>query len=209
MILELSDEKPKRGKGIRLRQLRKILGEATMSQRVVVVIEEGHALHRMTLRALKRLRELSWMGKSELFSIILIGQSDPMQKAGVSEVRLRSDSLHMQGLMWDEVDGYIRDTVGQVFEEGAIKAIIQLPESRNYLDLQHLLVRLMGQTLAEGRKTVTAEDVREVLGIKTRKMPVKKKPEEKSKKPGKALKDVLDRHTGTEGETAEEIQAVG
>lgn len=209
IILELSDEKPKRGKGVRLRQLRRILGEATMNKRVVVVIEEAHALNRMTLRALKRLRELSWMGKSELFALILIGQSDPMQKAGVSEVRLRSDSLHMQGLMRDEVDGYIRDTVGQVFEEGAIKAIAQLPECRNYLDLQHLLVRLMGQALAEGRKTVTAEDVREVLGIKTRKMPVKKQPEEKPKNGSKALKDVLGRHTGTEGNAPVEVRATG
>lgn len=210
IIFELSDEKPKRGKGVRLRQLRRILGEATMNKRVVVVIEEAHALNRMTLRALKRLRELSWMGKSELFSMILIGQSDPMQKAGVSEVRLRSDTLHMQGLMQEEIDGYVRDTVGEAFDEDAITAISKLPEARNYLDLQALLVKLMNQALAEGRKTVAAEDVREVLGIKTRKMPVKKKAgEKKPKKERQALKDVLDRYTETGGEAPEEVRAAG
>ena len=106
MILDLSDEKPKRGREIRARQLRRILGEASSMQEVVVVIEEGHRLHGMTLRALKTLREMDWMGKTELFSIVLVAQSDPMGKRGVSEVRLRSDAVLMKGLTRDEISRY-------------------------------------------------------------------------------------------------------
>ena len=156
MIFDLSDETPKRGREIRARQLRRILGEASQKQDVGVIIEEGHRLHGMTLRALKTLREMDWMGKTDLFSIILIGQSDPMHKRGVSEVRLRSDAVYMQGLTTDEIGRYINDTVGNIVADDAVNVIAALPEAANFLDLQHLLVGLMGDMLAAGKDKVDA-----------------------------------------------------
>ena len=164
MILDLSEETPKRGGEIRARQLRRILGEASEKEKIVLVIEEAHRLHGMTLRALKTLREMDWRGETELFAVVLVAQSDPMNKAGVSEVRLRSDTVHLQGLTVNEIKRYVEETVGRVFSSKAIKAISLLPESENYLDLQSVLLSLMGRALAEGHEEVRYEDVLKEFG---------------------------------------------
>lgn len=181
MILDLSDEKPKRGREIRARQLRRIIGQASRKRSIVVVIEEAHTLHGMTLRALKGLRELDWMGETELFTVILIGQSDPMNKAGMSEIRLRSNTVFMHGLTASETEGYIHATVGGVFAEDAAKAVSALPDASNFLDLQNILATLMGSAFVSGREAVTHEDIEDVYGIK----PDSKK--QKDRKTGKQL----------------------
>lgn len=167
MIIDLSEEKPKRGREIRARQLRRVLGEASRKQNIVVVIEEGHRIHGMTMRALKTLRELDWMGETELFSVVLLGQSDPMNKAGVAEVRLRSDSVSMHGLTANEVAAYIESTVGNIVDKESAEAVTRLPEARNFLDLQNILVRLMNQAITDGRKGVIIDDFAELFGGET------------------------------------------
>lgn len=164
LILDLSHEKPRRGREIRARQLRRVLGEASRKQKVVVVIEEGHRLHGMTLRALKSLRELDWMGETELFTLVLLGQSDPMNRAGLSEVRLRSDTVSMHGLTASEIASYIKITVGRVFSKEAAMAVANVPANGNFLNLQNSLVTLMGRVLGSGRKKVQTEDVIDLYG---------------------------------------------
>lgn len=214
MILDLSEEHPRRGREIRARQLRRVLGEASRKQPVVVVIEEGHRLHGQTLRALKTLRELDWMGESELFTVVLVGQSDPMNKAGVAEVRMRSDCIRMQGLTTSEVRKYIRETVGQVFTDKAIDEMAPMPEASNFLDLQQLLTNLMCRALMAGRDQVEPEDVRAESG-KARKEPTRPKKERAGKAGAQAeiqtgneaLRSVLGRRNGND--RSEPAQAVG
>jgi len=165
LIFDLSNEKPKRGREIRARQLRRIIGEASTRKEIVLVIEEAHHLHGMTLRALKRLREMDWMGETELFSIVLICQSDPMNKPGISEVRLRSDSINMRGLLQDEIVQFVCKTVGNVFAESAIEIIRDLPNSHNFEDLKNILFQLMASALFAGRRQVLEEDVDNIFGI--------------------------------------------
>src|SRR6185369_3434871 len=169
IILDLStNEQPKANGEVRARQLRRIVGEASGKQKIVLMIEEAHRLHGNTLRSLKTLREIQWLGKSELFTVVLIGQSDPMNKAGVSEVRLRTDCVRMQGLTGTEAVEYVRATLGKYFDDGALELISCLPQSNNYLDLQELLVRLLNYALAGGRNQVSKQDVTEVSeGIQT------------------------------------------
>ena len=159
IILDLSDEKPKRGREIRARQLRRILGEASMRCEIVVVLEEAHRLHGMTLRGLKGIREMSWMGSIELFTIILLSQSDPMGRVGMDEVRLRTDTVQMHGLTAKEINRYIKGTVGHIFQDEARAAVSQMGEARNFLNLQNILLALMGRALTEGRDMVLVEDV--------------------------------------------------
>lgn len=155
MIYDLSDEIPKRTKEVRIRQLRPILGNAGRSAPVAVVIEEAHRVHPLTLRALKVLRELEWMGKANLFSVILIGQSDPLGRPGMSEVSLRADVVRMMGLSSGEAADYLRQTVGGVCDEDALAA---MATTGNYLDLQATAITAMARALADGRRTVTAAD---------------------------------------------------
>ena len=212
MIIDLSEENPKRGREIRARQLRRVLGEASRKQKVVVIIEEGHRLHGMTLRALKTLREMDWMGETELFSVVLLGQSDPMNKAGVAEVRLRSDSVHMHGLTASEIAGYVTSTVGSVFDETAAEAIGREPKARNFLDLQGMLVTLMSHAVSCGHRQITGKDVAEVFVQDTakpaRRNNSRSKPStglapdsEHGKRKSTALQSVLDRRKGIDATT--------
>lgn len=202
IILDLSDEAPKRGGEIRARQLRRIVGEPSRKQQIVVVIEEAQRLHGSTLRSLKTLREIRWMGESELFTVILIGQSDPMNRAGVSEVRLRTDCVHMQGLTSTEAAGYVRATLGKFVDEAAEDAISALPQAKNYLELQKLLVDLLSYALMSGREQVTAEDVLELAGSQS--APLPRSAKQKSAAPPQpvsgsdALKSVLAKRTVVE-----------
>ena len=209
MIYDLSDESPKRGREIRARQLRRILGEASSKQNVVLVIEEGHRLHGQTLRALKTLREMDWMGKKELFSVVLVGQSDPMSKRGVSEVRLRSDSVYMRGLTQSEIAGYIQATVGEVFTDEAIQRVGGLTEATNFLDLQEVLVCLMGDMLAMGKEKVTEGAVNAMFSVSQENVPKTKLI--RSKKPvaadtgNTAVKDILARRRGEKTEAENKL----
>jgi type II secretory pathway predicted ATPase ExeA len=164
MILALSDEKPKAGRVVRSKQLRRIVGEAGRKNEVVLVIEEAHRLHGQTLRSLKTLREMEWMGERDLFTVVFAGQSDPMRKAGVSEVRLRSDSIYMQGLTGNEIRAYISDTVGSLFDSDVIEEVVGIPGTRNFLDLRDRLYALMARAVAGGRDRVVCEDVVEEFG---------------------------------------------
>ena len=166
LILDLGNEKPKRGREIRARQLRRILGEASTRKAVVLVIEEAHHLHGLTLRSLKRIREMEWMGNAELLSIILVGQSDPLNKPGVSEVRLRADSIHMRGLSQEEIRAFIGHSTSHVFDQKAVDVISKLPNAHNYEDLKTILFQLMEHALFSGRKEVTVEDIKSVFADK-------------------------------------------
>lgn len=171
MIRRLSSEPIARDRDTRALQVSRVVGEAARNGKpVVLIIEESHCMHYQTLRALKRIREYDYMGKRPLMSIILIGQYDKLRTANLSECHrgIRSDTYKLQGLAPSEARYYITETVGEHFEAEAIKAIGELPEARNFLDLQEALITLMQAALSNGTKTVTIFDVFSVYrgGIK-------------------------------------------
>jgi len=171
MILDLCDEKPKGGGETRSRQLRPIIGEVSRRGKVVLVIEEAQRLHGATLKSLKTLREMTWLGESELFTVVLVGQSDPMGRAGVSEVRLRTDCVRMQGLTTDEAARYVKATLGKHFEPTAIEALATMPQATNFLELQELCIAVLNEAIAAGREQVSIEDVRVISSDKQTVLP--------------------------------------
>lgn len=166
MIYDLSNESPARGMEARSRQVRRVLGEASRKAPVLLIIEECHFLHGMTVRALKRMRELRWMGKDRLFGVCLIGQADPFSARGMDEVRLRSETCWMRGVTPDEANGYLDRTVGRVFEAEAREALARSPKAKNWLDLQEAAVLAMESALARGiiGAKVTVADVMTATG---------------------------------------------
>lgn len=164
LITDLSQEEVKRTREIRARQLRRILGESARQQEIVLVLEEAHRLHGQTLRSLKTLREMEWMGQSPLFTVVMLGQCDPMRKPGVDEVRLRTDTIYMKGLTQAEIGGYLNEVVGRCFEDGAIEALSRLKPARNFLDLQEMIVALMGKAMEYGHKKVTPFEIFDMFG---------------------------------------------
>jgi len=209
IIMGLSDENVKRGGIVSSAQLRRIVGEASRKQQIVVIVEEAQRLHKNTLRSLKTLREMEWMGETELFTIILVAQSDPMNRAGVSEVRLRSDLVRMQGLSANEAAHYVRETIGKHFDETAIEALAELPAARNYLELQALCVELLNSALAEGREQVTTDDVRSIASPDAAPIPRKQprpKPTAAAAAPS-SVASVLARRTATAAPAEGGLQA--
>lgn len=203
LITDLAPEEGiKRGGEISSRQLRRIVGTKAVveKQKIVLVIEEAQRIHPNTLRSLKSLREQEWMGESELYTIILISQSDPMNKPGVSEVSLRSDRVWMKGLSAEESAGYVTAVLGKHFEPDAVSALAVLPKAKNYLELQELTVALLNIAMADGRETVTVDDVQTYTAQKAELLPQTATPRKQAQTgSGKsALSSVLNRKTGDE-----------
>ena len=148
-----------RSREVRAHQVRRIMGEAAKEKPLILILEESHCMHTNTLRALKRIREYEWMGKKPLLSVILIGQFDKLKTGNLEEVRLRTDTYRLKGLAPSEASRYINETVGDHFEEDAIKAISELPVAKNFLELQESLIALMQAALRNGSKKVSALDV--------------------------------------------------
>ncbi len=195
MILSLSSEGVKRGGIVSSMQLRRVIGEASRKQKIVIAIEEAQRLHPSTLKSLKTLREIEWLGEAELFTIILVAQSDPMNRPGVSEVKLRSDLVRMQGLSANEAAHYVREALGKHFTTDAIDLLADLPAAHNYLELQALCVELLNIALASGREQVTVEDVQSISPASSSPVPRKAAPKAAAAAvaPATALQSVLAR----------------
>ncbi len=76
MITDISDgaEKPRRDAYGKKGQLARLLYFATEAGRGVhLIIEQGQHLHHATIRAIKELHELSFLGKTEMFSVVMSG----------------------------------------------------------------------------------------------------------------------------------------
>jgi type II secretory pathway predicted ATPase ExeA len=159
IVYDLSKDSPRRSAEARSRQIRPILGEAAQRGPVILLLEEAHRLHHQTLRALKSLHELKWLGRGPLLTIVMIGQKDPLALPSLEEVAKRTKTIKLGGLSETEAHSYIQGTVGQVWDETAIAALAADQAARNYLDLQEALIASMDQALAEGRRQVRLSDV--------------------------------------------------
>lgn len=168
LILGLSKETCTRTKEVRARQIRRIIGEAAKEKPVVLILEEAHRMHGQTLRALKTFREMEYHGMRPLFTVVMVGQYDPMTKRGVDEVRLRTDTVKMKGLAPAEAKSYISQVMGKHFEEDAAEALSRLDISNLYGELQGAIVNLLNRALQHGSKKVTPVHVFEMYngGIK-------------------------------------------
>lgn len=163
IVRDLSDETPRRSGEARSHQVRRILGAASRAARIVLVLDDAHVLHHATLRGLKRLRELAWLGRAPLIGIVLIGQRDRTEM--VPEVGLRSDRMVMAGLTRMEVMCALeRAGYRAVFEAGALSRLGGCARARRWLDLQALADACLGAAHAAGAQRVALAHVAAVLG---------------------------------------------
>lgn len=99
VIRELGEE-PRRDMEARTTQFRHVLGTATQTHKVVLVIDEAHALATQTLRALKRILELGFGSRmGGLLSIVLVAQPEMWARLRVvREINLRTRKVQMRPL---------------------------------------------------------------------------------------------------------------
>ncbi len=165
LVRDLSGERPRHSGEARSHQVRRVLGAASREGAVVLAIDDAHLLHSQTVRGLKRLRELSWMGVSPLLGVVLAGQRDGVE--AIPEVGLRSDGLWLGGLTRAEaaraLDGALNGG-RTVMEPEAVEALAGSGRARNWLDLQALADECLAEAAASGERTVSAGAAAAVLG---------------------------------------------
>ena len=160
LVTALSDERPRHGGEARSAQARRLLGRS--ARPVLLVVDDAHALHAATLRALKRLRELSWRGRSPLLGVVLAGQTD--RAGAVPEVGLRTSTLQLAGLARPEAQAAAAAAAGPVCAEGAAERLAASDRARNWLDLERLIDECLAAALARGEAQITAATVGAALG---------------------------------------------
>lgn len=164
IIITLTDESPRRSGEARSRQVRRVLGNASRAAKIALFIDDAHVLHNSTLRALKRLRELAFAGRSPLLSVILAAQRD--RTASIPEVGLRSDSLPLSGLAKIETAEALRRAgLENILTPGAIAEIAAAPAAANWLDLRQLVDDCLFQAMGAGARQVDGAHVRAALRL--------------------------------------------
>ena len=163
LIVSLADESPRRSGEARSRQVRRILGSVSRARKVALFIDDAHVLHSQTLRALKRLRELSFAGRAPLLSVILAAQRD--KTASIPEVGLRADALSMGGLAKVEVEEALRAAglLDGAMTTDAARLLAAAPAAGNWLDLRQLVDDCLFQAMAAGARQVDGVHVRAAL----------------------------------------------
>jgi type II secretory pathway predicted ATPase ExeA len=168
LILDLSDESPRRDLEARSRQVTRIVGKKYIDEgiNICLVIEEAHRVHPNTLRALKELREAKFAGKSPLFSTILIGH--PQLQANIEtrkEAYWRSHTMQLDeahGWMEEkERINYLRIVFGEALTADARKRIAQFV--KNPLEMVFYVKRKMAEAKKAGKHIIDSEVVKPSL----------------------------------------------
>jgi len=109
-MIRFFGETPRKDIDARTEQLRRLLGQAIQeNKKVILIIDEAHALHHQTMRALKRLLELNFGRQFGLLSIVLIAQPEIYEKLNrIAEVALRTDILEMRTLTQNESKEFLK-----------------------------------------------------------------------------------------------------
>ena len=158
----MPDESPRRSGEARSHQGRRVLGRSQQNAPIVLLIDDAHTLHHQTLRALKRLRELDWLGVSPLLGIVLLGQADKV--GAIPEVGLRSDRVRLAGLTADEAAEALGAVLGASrTEERAVAALSASERARNWLDLIALVDDCLAEASARGEDWIKFECAHAVL----------------------------------------------
>lgn len=135
IIMDLSEESPKRTLEAKSRQVERLLQERSKQNlRIVLILEEAHDLTVSTLKYLKRFQEME-DGYQKLLGIIMIGQTELNNLLDVSrhiemrEVILRIQTCEIKGLNGNTKE-YLRKKfnrvnvkVEDIFDDSAFKAL--------------------------------------------------------------------------------------
>ena len=153
IVNDLSDERPYHSGERRTVQARRLLGSAAGP--VVLFLDDAHELHGATVRALKRLRELAWRGRSPLLGIVLAGQRD--RTGAIPEVGLRTAVSSFGGLTAAEASRAVLDACSGVVPVEAVGRLVASPRARNWLDLTRLVDDALLAAAVRGEGRVTAD----------------------------------------------------
>lgn len=179
IIMDLSEETPKRTMEAKSRQVHKLLLErAKQGFRSVLILEEAHDLSTSTLKYLKRFQEIE-DGYRKLLGIILLGQTelnnllDESRHIEMREVIRRIQKAEIRGLNGNTKD-YLRlkfkrinIKIEDIFDDGAFPALAKRLTTKDRRDkaishayplvVNNYAARAMNLAFEMGEKKVTAD----------------------------------------------------
>lgn len=162
-------EKPRSSMAAREVQVSRLLGEASQSREVVIVLEEAQRLHWRTLQSLKRMREMSFAGQSPLFTLVLVGQPELRNRLAIRrEVNYRVRRFAVRGLSPSEFTAYAASQGWpKLAVSDALERLEQLTwdekRGRSYIEVQAKLDEAAQRATVRGHKRIESEDVDDVF----------------------------------------------
>lgn len=141
IITDVSGQTPKRGGEAKSRQCLKIIREC--DQKICLVIDDAHLIHKQTLKSLKRIRDESTPGFSPRLGVILIGQPELARvltnaNAEVREVAYRCEQAVLAPLEPLDVLDYLTQKcsraglpLAKIADETVADAIVEKLTSRD------------------------------------------------------------------------------
>ena len=165
VIIRYFGEEPRRYIESRTEQLRRVLGiKSKDSKPICLVIDEAHALHRITLRALKRILELGFGRRMGLLSIVLVAQPELYEKLRtVPEINLRTRKIEMPRFTDSEAKSYcewVAKWEGVKIDPKAVQIICR--KLHNPLRIASIIACLAELCENLGEKTITGEMCKEI-----------------------------------------------
>jgi len=157
IIMDISDESPRRDLEARSRQVIRLMGEMHVrnKRQVCIVIEEAHRVHINTLRAIKELREAIYANVSPLFSVVLIGHPSLTEKLQArKEVFWRTQAIELSEvngwMTYDERVSYLKAVYGEALSDKARTRVAML--KKQPLSMDQFIETKMAEAYAAGYK---------------------------------------------------------
>lgn len=145
----------------RLEQLRGLLGRASETSRVCLVVDDAHACPITLYRQLKRLMELHYAARKGLFSLLLLGNPElQMRLAAVPEKLQRCRFVELKKLTANEAVGLAQHVAGLAKPEVSDTACERIGKrTQNPLEISSLMAAVQDHAWELGEKKVTVEMV--------------------------------------------------
>ncbi len=149
---------------LKMLRLQAALGPEGIKNKVLVIIDEAHDLRPDTLKAIKTLRELSWLGKAPLFGVLLVGEPFLAQKIrNIKKVSLRCETLTLEEPASAEIKAYIEHCgVKRFLTPAALEFTARASDS--YLRARGLIESGLNKIFWAGRNKIELDDLLGCLG---------------------------------------------
>lgn len=173
IIMDISDETPRRSLEAKTRQAERLLRSHAERTTQVLIIEEAHQLSNSAIKCLKQIYELEDDFR-KLIGIILIGQTelkhllDEARHPELREVIRRITIAEITDLGKQDIGPYLKHKFAplgsgkyeEIFAPDAVDALLQrLPQKAYPLSVNNLVARAMNLAAEMGEAKVTAEVV--------------------------------------------------
>ena len=143
----------------RLEQFRGLLGRASETNRICLVLDDAHACPITLYRQLKRLMETHYAARKGLFSLLLIGNPELQMRLGaVPEKLSRTRFVELKKLTMSEATQFAQHVAGLARPEVTESACERIAKrSQNPLEISSLMAAIQDHAWEIGEKKVTVE----------------------------------------------------